>query len=98
MDGHQASKLPQGTTIIQLDSDQEWENLFRTVTEYSFYKNRKKRFSGEFSLSEAQMKLTVEKYKIEGRFSWNAFVDKTNRPERAKVNTAFLIKYRSQAS
>lgn len=93
LDGLKASQIPSESCFINLESDQEWENLFRVMSEYSFYTNRKKRFPKEFPIAEAEMKVVVEKYKIVGRFSWNAFVDKTTRPKKAKQDTNFLNKY-----
>ena len=96
--GLEASKIAPELKIIGLECSQDWYNLFRVMSTYSFYKDRKKKFSDEFSAIEAEMKLIVDKYRLQGRLSWNALVDKTTRPKKAKHDSSYLRKYQSQNS
>lgn len=94
--GLEASELLPGSALIGLGSSHEWSNLFMVMSAYSFYKDHKKKFANEFSAVEAEMKSIVDKYGLQGRYSWNAFVDKTARPKKRTPDSAYLDKYRSQ--
>lgn len=98
MTGIEVSKIPDGTKFIGWESSQECHNLSRVMIEYSFYKERKKKFSAEFKFIEAEMKVIVDKYRLPIRLSWNASVDKTARTKRTKPDSSYLKKYQSQNS
>jgi hypothetical protein len=71
------------------------EHIVRVVARYDFYKPaaRQKLLPEEFKSAEGAMKSLVERFRIPGRYSWNARVDHASRPKRKKVDLTFLDKY-----
>lgn len=77
---------------VALNSRDEMVQIFRATGGYSFYKRYKKKLKEEFETAEKDLRILVELYRLPGRFSWNAFVEKSL-TSSSDVDVKFLDDY-----
>ncbi|MBS1559041.1 MAG: hypothetical protein JST69_09990 [Bacteroidetes bacterium] len=84
---------PGEEAYLMFESIEEVDEFFLTTIQYTFYSKRKKKFVDEFAVADQQMQQMTTKYKLPGRFGFNAFVDPTDRHRAEKPNLDFMDDY-----